>query len=106
MPRKRKSMCIKGKKVEVEGDDFITLPYYTGTGEIDGVALIPMVSKRKYPYSVFEYLRDMHAKNPAYMPTRKDLEQFFYIQFPSAEEIARMTNLFPYNSDWMNLRRN
>lgn len=47
MGRKRKRIIIKGKRVEVEGDDFITLPYYTDTGEIEGIALIPMVSRMR-----------------------------------------------------------
>lgn len=77
-----KIMKIRGRDVEIEGEGFITIPYYKpNSDEIEGIARVPMLSKSQFPHSVFEYLQEKADENPKYKPTKDDLKQFFYVLF-------------------------
>ncbi len=81
---------IGNQKFEVEERGFITVPYYLYSGQegIEGIAFIPMVSKKQFPYSVFEFLESKRKENEDYIPIKSDLERFPYVLFPDLEEIT------------------
>lgn len=99
---RKKTVKINGEKYYVENTGNFTLPYYDEvTGETAGIALIPMLDRETYPHTVFEFLKEQRQKNPNYRPSRKDLEQFPYITFPTVEELAASDRMLThYLQEW------
>ena len=93
---------INGEKYYVENTGNFTLPYYDEvTGEISGIALIPMLDRKRHPYTVFEFLKEQRQDNPSYRPSKKDLGQFPYVTFPTVKELAAKDRMLThYLQEW------
>ncbi len=102
MSRENKTVIINGKRYYVEGAGNFTLPYYDElTGEIAGIALIPMLDRNRYPHTIFEFLNEQKQNNSNYRPSRRDLEQFPYITFPTVKELAASDRILThYLQEW------